>query len=110
MSFHPSNFGAGVLLTRRPSPPDKEPFVYVPLSWIRRAACLPCRSAVQAALLVWFRKSVTGSNEFGVSNVVALSFGLDRKQKAAGLKSLAKAGMITLHLLPGRSPWVVMPP
>lgn len=110
MSFRPPTFDVGELLIRRSPPPAKEPFVYVPLSWVRQAASLPCRSAVQTALLVWYRKSVTGSNEFGVSNVVALSFALNRKQKMTGLKSLAKAGMITLHLLPGRSPRVVMPP
>lgn len=108
MSFRTQVLEVGELLPRQPRPSARESFVYVPLTWVKRAACLRCRFAVQAALLVWYRKSVTRNDEFSVSNIAALNFGLGRKQKAAGLKALQDAGMITLRSLPGRSPWVVM--
>ncbi|MES2736639.1 MAG: hypothetical protein V4672_09995 [Verrucomicrobiota bacterium] len=100
------NFEEGLLLPR--SRNGKARFVCVPLEWIRRAASAPAQSAVQVALLVWYRKSVTGEAHFAVSNIVASYFGLDRKQKAAGLKALAGIGMIALQPRPGRSPLVTV--
>ncbi len=84
----------------------KEPFVHVPVSWIAASNRCPEHVASKVALIVWFLHSVTRSKEFKVSNTDAEKFGLDRKQKAAGLRALARAGLVKISARSGKSPLV----
>jgi hypothetical protein len=81
-------------------------YVHAPLEWFAKANSCPEHSAAKVAPLVWFLKSVTRQPAFPVSNCAAKKFGLDRKQKAAGLKALEAAGLIRLAARTGKSPLV----
>lgn len=86
----------------------KEPFVYVPVAWVAASNRCPEHCASKVAILVWFLHSVTRQMTFKVSNTDAAKFALDRKQKAAGLRALEHAGLITLTARSGKSPLVTL--
>ena len=81
-------------------------FVLVPAGWIRVAKETGGRHAVTTALVVWYRRAITRNTTFSVSNSAASIFGLDRKQKASGLRSLAQAGLVRVEQSKGKSPLV----
>ena len=83
-------------------------FVHAPVEWIRRAQLTKGRFAVVCAMAVWYMHCVTKQPSFKLSNIIADSFGINRKQKAAGLKSLHAAGLIDIEQPDGSSPTVVM--
>lgn len=91
-----------------PQGPSRGLFVYAPVEWI--VASNRCREhcASKVAILCWFLHSVNKRETFKVSNTDAAIFALDRKQKAAGLRALERAGLISIMTRSGRSPLVTL--
>ena len=98
----------GIKVHRPASRTSCERFVHAPVAWVARAQACKGFMAVPVALVVWYRHSVTREKSFTVSNTAAAAFGLDRKQKAAGLRSLAEAGLISVENASGQSPVVTL--
>lgn len=88
--------------------PTKAPYVHAPVEWIAESNRCPEHCASKVAILIWFLHSVTKQNSFKVSNTDAMKFALDRKQKAAGLKALERAGLISIQPRSGKSPLVTL--
>ncbi len=86
----------------------KEPYVHAPVEWIAASNLCPEHCASKVALLVWFLHSVNKQRTFKISNTDAEKFALDRKQKAAGLQALKRAGLISLEARLGKSPLVTL--
>ncbi|GEP40914.1 hypothetical protein [Brevifollis gellanilyticus] len=82
------------------------PFVCAPVRWFALANSCAEPTAAKVAPLVWFLSSVTKQKSFSVSNIQAEKFSIDRKQKAAGLKALQRAGLISIDTSPGKSAFV----
>lgn len=85
-----------------------QPFVFMPVEWIAAANRCPAHCASKVAVLVWFLHSVTRQKTFEVNNADAEKFSLDRKQKAAGLRALEHAGLISLAAQTGKGPLVTL--
>ena len=85
-----------------------EAFVHAPIEWVRAAQEAGGAFTVTVALLIWYRRCVTGTNSYTVSNTAASLFGLDRKQKASGLKSLELNNLVRVNRHKGASPTVTI--
>ena len=86
----------------------KEPFVHVPVAWVAASNRCPEHCASKVALLVWFTHCVTRQRTFKIGNTDAEKFAIKRKVKAAGLKALERAGLISITARSGKSPMVTL--
>jgi len=107
MSDFPLSLGKGIRVSPKAR---KDPYVHVPVGLIRRAQLAGGAFSVSVATLVAYKQAVTREDWVTISNVAASKFGLNRKQKAYGLESLERAGVISVVRKQGQSPIVRLTP
>ena len=77
----------------------------IPLEWVEGAARLPGKS-LHVALALWYLAGLKRSMTVSVSNRALRPFGVDRFAKRRALNWMAKAGLVRVETVNGRSPTV----
>jgi hypothetical protein len=80
----------------------------IPLGWLGRAAQLSGKAPLTVALAIWFQAGRRRSKQVRLTTPVLRRFGVNRKAKYSGLKSLEKAGLVGVHREPKKNPVVTI--
>ncbi len=79
----------------------------VPLDWLEAAAACGGKALVVAVLL-WFRRGVTGSIEVNVGRSLRDRFAVSQQSFRRALASLERAGLVAVERHRGRSPRITL--
>jgi hypothetical protein len=79
----------------------------VPLDWLEVAAGCGGKS-MAVAVLLWFRRGLTGSPEVNVGRSLRDRFAIPRTTFRRALASLERAGLVTVERHRGRSPRITL--
>lgn len=80
----------------------------IPLPWITAVTKLSGKAPLAVALAVWFEAGRRKSNEVKLTTAILRRFSVNRKAKYTALKSLEKAGLVSVHREPRRNPVVTI--
>jgi len=79
----------------------------IPLAWMKAVAMLPGKS-LHVGLALWYLAGVKKTKTVTLGNRLLESFGVDRKTKSRCLKSMERAGLISVARRAGCNPIVTL--
>ena len=79
----------------------------IPLVWMKAVAMLPGKS-LHVGLALWYLAGVKKTKTVALGNHLLESFGVDRKTKSRGLRSMERAGLIGVTRRAGCNPIVTL--
>jgi len=79
------------------SPPEKEPFVSIPLKALSLLCTLDSPTAIYLFMLLWRENTIKKAQCFPLKHAWLLRFGIKRSTAHIALLKLEKAGFIQVH-------------